>query len=98
MKPATRAPFYASIYHGLAEVARKHGYALAIHGTVTSDLDLIAVPYRTALKSVQPNRKKNNVHTNRCSITCSKCCHKRYNYHHWYVLQPQAAESHQGNG
>ena len=45
MKPATRAPFYASMYHGLCETARKHGYALAIHGTVTADLDLIAVPW-----------------------------------------------------
>ncbi|MDX2187789.1 MAG: hypothetical protein SFV32_12710 [Opitutaceae bacterium] len=45
MKPPTRAPFYAAMYHGLCEVARKHGYALAIHGTVTSDLDLIAVPW-----------------------------------------------------
>jgi len=45
MKPATRAPFFACIYHGLCVVARKHGYALAIHGTVTADLDLIAVPW-----------------------------------------------------
>lgn len=45
MKPATRAPFYATIYHSLCETARKHGYALAIHGTVTTDLDLIAIPW-----------------------------------------------------
>lgn len=45
MKPATRAPVFACMYHGLAEVARKHGYALAIHGTVTADLDLIAAPW-----------------------------------------------------
>lgn len=45
MKPATRAPFYACMYHGLCETARKHGYALAIHGTVTTDLDLIAIPW-----------------------------------------------------
>lgn len=45
MKPPTRAPFFASMYHGLCETARKHGYALAIHGTVTRDLDLIAVPW-----------------------------------------------------
>lgn len=47
MKPATRAPFYASLYHGLCETARKHGYALAIHGTVTADLDLVAIPWTT---------------------------------------------------
>ena len=45
MKPPTRAPFYATLYPGLCDIARKHGYALAIHGTVTADLDLIAVPW-----------------------------------------------------
>lgn len=45
MKPPTRAPFFACLYHGLCEIARKHGYALAIHGTVATDLDLIAVPW-----------------------------------------------------
>ena len=45
MKPPTRAPFFACMYHGLCEVARRHGYALTIHGTVTSDLDLVAVPW-----------------------------------------------------
>lgn len=45
MKPAARAPFYCAIYHGLAEVARKHGYALTIHGTMHSDFDLVACPW-----------------------------------------------------
>ena len=45
MKAPTRAPFYAAMYHGLCDVARAHGYALAIHGTVTSDLDIIACPW-----------------------------------------------------
>lgn len=45
MKPASRAPMYAAIYHGLAEIARAHGYALAIHGSLQTDLDLIAVPW-----------------------------------------------------
>ena len=45
MKPASRAPMYAAIYHGLAEVARQYGYALAIHGSLQTDLDLIAVPW-----------------------------------------------------
>lgn len=45
MKDPTRAPFYACLYHGLCDIARRHGYALAIHGTVTRDLDLIAVPW-----------------------------------------------------
>lgn len=45
MKDATRAPFYACLYHGLCAVARKHGYALTIHGTVARDLDLVAIPW-----------------------------------------------------
>lgn len=45
MKPPTRAPFFACLYHALCDTARKHGYALAIHGTVTTDLDLVAIPW-----------------------------------------------------
>lgn len=45
MKQSTRAPAYAFIYHGLAEVARNHGYALSIHGSVLDDLDLVAIPW-----------------------------------------------------
>ena len=45
MKDPTRAPFYACLYHGLCAIAREHGYALAIHGSVTRDLDVIAVPW-----------------------------------------------------
>jgi len=33
------------MYPGMCDIARKHGYALAIHGTVTTDLDLIAIPW-----------------------------------------------------
>lgn len=45
MKDANRAPFYACMYHGLCDTARRHGYALAIHGSVVTDLDLIAIPW-----------------------------------------------------
>jgi hypothetical protein len=45
MKPPTHAPFFACLYAALCETARRHGYALAIHGTVTTDCDLIAVPW-----------------------------------------------------
>ena len=51
MKDANRAPFYACLYHGLCDTARKHGYALAIHGSVVTDLDLIAVPWTDAAAS-----------------------------------------------
>lgn len=39
------AAAYASIYSMLIPIAREHGYALAIHGTMARDLDLIAVPW-----------------------------------------------------
>ena len=36
---------YAIFYPGLREIAMEHGYALALHGTICRDLDLIAVPW-----------------------------------------------------
>jgi len=46
MKPANRGPIYAAaLYPQLAEIARKHGYALAVHGSLARDFDLIAVPW-----------------------------------------------------
>lgn len=45
-KKPTYAPAYVvGIYPRLAEIARAHGYALALHGSVQRDLDLIAVPW-----------------------------------------------------
>ena len=47
MKPANRAAVYAAaLYPDLAEIAREHGYALAVHGSLARDFDLIAVPWR----------------------------------------------------
>ena len=46
MKDANNAPFYAAgLYPKLARVFREHGYALAVHGSVGTDFDLIAVPW-----------------------------------------------------
>lgn len=46
MKPANYGPFYAAgLYPKLAEVFRAHGYALAVHGSLANDFDLIAVPW-----------------------------------------------------
>lgn len=36
---------YATILPGLQEIARAHGYALAVHGSMATDLDLIACPW-----------------------------------------------------
>jgi hypothetical protein len=45
MKPASNAPAYAAMYQELAELCRKHGYALAIHGSLQRDFDVVAVPW-----------------------------------------------------
>lgn len=37
--------FYCGMYPELAEVARKHGYALTVHGSLRKDFDLFAVPW-----------------------------------------------------
>ena len=36
---------YATYYGILIEIARKHGYALALHGSLARDMDLIATPW-----------------------------------------------------
>lgn len=45
MKPANFAPAYVGMYPELAEVARDHGYAMAVHGSLARDFDLICVPW-----------------------------------------------------
>lgn len=45
MKSANFAPVYCCLYPGLAEITRKHGYALAVHGSVATDFDLICIPW-----------------------------------------------------
>lgn len=41
----THAPIYANLYPAMVQVAREHGYALAVHGSMKRDLDVIAVPW-----------------------------------------------------
>lgn len=39
-------PVYAaSFYPALAMICRRHGYALAVHGSLARDLDLVAIPW-----------------------------------------------------
>lgn len=45
MKPPTFAPVYVSLYPHLAGIANEHGYALAAHGSLVSDMDLVAIPW-----------------------------------------------------
>lgn len=45
MKDPTFAPAYCAFYPMLTEIARTHGYALTIHGSVVRDFDLVAIPW-----------------------------------------------------
>lgn len=45
MKQATRAPVYVVLFTGLSDVARKHGYALTAHGSMQTDMDVVAIPW-----------------------------------------------------
>ena len=40
-----RTPGYLMLYPVLCDVARVHGYALAMHGSLVRDLDVVAVPW-----------------------------------------------------
>lgn len=66
MKAPTRAPFYAAMYHALCTTAREHGYALAIHGTVTSDLDLVAIPWTEEAAPAEVVKDALMAHINAC--------------------------------
>lgn len=45
MKPVSPAAVYVAIIPLLTEVARKSGYALAVHGSLGRDLDMVAIPW-----------------------------------------------------
>lgn len=45
VKPANNAPIYIGLYSELAELCRRHGYALAVHGSIARDFDLVAIPW-----------------------------------------------------
>lgn len=53
MNPASYAPMYCALYPKLAEIARKHGYALAVHGTLQRDMDLICIPWAEKISEPQ---------------------------------------------
>jgi len=53
MKPANFAPVYACVYPKLAEIARSHGYALAAHGSLARDFDLVCIPWADTVSDPQ---------------------------------------------
>jgi hypothetical protein len=46
------ATLYATLMPRLIPVARRHGYALAVHGSMSRDCDLVAIPWTA--EAVQP--------------------------------------------
>ncbi len=52
VKP-NNAPGYCAIYPGMAEIFVSHGYALAIHGSMVRDFDLVAIPWVECPSSVE---------------------------------------------
>lgn len=45
MKEPSIAPGYTFLYPLLCKAARENGYALALHGTMQRDMDLVAIPW-----------------------------------------------------
>lgn len=53
IKPNYGPVYAAAMYPGLAEIFQRHGYALAVHGSLARDLDLIAVPWAETVSDVE---------------------------------------------
>lgn len=45
VNPNPKPMFYAVLLHRFREIALAHGYALAVHGSMASDMDLLTVPW-----------------------------------------------------
>lgn len=53
IKPNYAAVYTVALYPKLAKIFQKHGYALAVHGSLARDFDIIAVPWGEKLSSPQ---------------------------------------------
>jgi len=51
LKPNYGPAYAAAMYPGLANIFHRHGYALACHGSLARDFDLIAVPWAEKVSS-----------------------------------------------
>lgn len=45
------APVYAALYPELCVIFQKHGYALAVHGSMRRDFDLVAIPWASEVST-----------------------------------------------
>lgn len=48
-----KAAFYASIYDDLRQVAMDCGWALGLHGSLSNDMDIMAMPWTEDAKPVE---------------------------------------------
>lgn len=51
LKPNYAPVYAAEMYPGLCKIFHKHGYALAVHGSLARDFDIIAVPWRSVVST-----------------------------------------------
>lgn len=59
------APIYAAaLYPELAKIFQKHGFALAVHGSLARDMDLIAIPWTKKVS------KRETIVAELCSTFC----------------------------
>src|SRR5689334_1084371 len=66
-----RAAAYVALYPMLLQIAKDHGYALAVHGSLHRDFDLIAVPWiesasdaRTLIRAIRQKTRTVTQHEN----------------------------------
>lgn len=52
IKPNYGPVYAAAMYPELAGIFQRHGYALAVHGSLARDFDLIAVPWAETVSDV----------------------------------------------
>ncbi len=53
IKPNFAPVYAAALYPGLAKIFVSHGYALAVHGSLARDFDLIAIPWAEKVSSIE---------------------------------------------
>ena len=69
---------YLSILPTIREVARKSGYAIGVHGSLTRDMDLIAVPWIE--KPLKPATLVQR-------IELAVCQYPRKSHFHWKTIR-----------
>lgn len=52
LRPNYGPVYAAALYPGLAAIFHGHGYALAVHGSLARDFDLIAIPWAASVSAV----------------------------------------------